>query len=174
MASGKTHEWVTVGFLPPVLMACRWGLHLDWPAVAMITVGTWVGGFLLSPDLDTRSRPFYRWGVFRFIWWPYQWVAKHRSGLSHGVILAPWLRLLYLSAVLIAIYTGLYLYLAQAAGLSADLHTPRQTILTFLKTHLHDFLLLGAGIWLGSLIHIILDRLSDIFGGWVPRKRARR
>jgi uncharacterized metal-binding protein len=174
MASGKTHEWVTVGFLPPVLIACRWGLHLDWPAVVLITLGTWVGGFLLSPDLDTRSRPFYRWGLFRFIWWPYQWVAKHRSGLSHGIFLAPWLRLLYLSAVLIALYTGLYLYLAQAAGLPTDLHTPRQTVLAFLKAHLNDFLLLGAGIWLESLIHIILDRLSDLFGGWLPRKRARR
>jgi uncharacterized metal-binding protein len=174
MAPGKTHEWVTVGFLPPILIACRWGLHLDWPAVAMITVGTWVGGFLLSPDLDTRSRPFYRWGWFRFIWWPYQWVAKHRSGLSHGVFLAPWLRLLYLSAMISLLYFGLYAWLMHTTGHPADFSTPRKTILIFLNQHLEDILLLGAGIWLGSLIHVVMDRLSDLFGGWLPRKSARR
>ncbi len=161
MASGKTHDRVTLGLLLPVFVACRWLLLLGWMPSAVITAGTAIGGFLLSPDLDTRSRPFYRWGVFRFIWWPYQWVAKHRSALSHGLWLAPWLRLLYLSAVLVVLYMVAYLALASVLGVPASVETPRQTIRAFLGQHLNDWLLLGVGIWLGSLSHVALDAISS-------------
>lgn len=163
MASGKTHDWVTVALLPSVFIISRWGMQWPWLACSLLTLGTWLGGSLLSPDLDTRSRPFYRWGLFRFIWWPYQWMIRHRSGLSHGILLAAWFRVLYLSAVLILVYIGVYLYLAQAAGLPADIRLPRQAVLSFLDRHLNDILLLGAGVWLGSLLHILLDSLSSAF-----------
>jgi uncharacterized metal-binding protein len=165
MASGKTHDRVTLGLLLPVFLVCRWLLLLGWMPSAVITAGTAIGGLLLSPDLDTRSRPFYRWGVFRFIWWPYQWVAKHRSALSHGLWLAPWLRLIYLSAVLVVLYMGVYLGLAQWLGIPVTTDTPRQVVLAFLNRHLNDWLLLGVGIWLGSLFHVLLDGLSSSLRG---------
>jgi uncharacterized metal-binding protein len=168
MAMGKTHDWVTLACLPSVWLVCRMGFHLSWHLCTLVTLGTYIGGFWLSPDLDTRSRPFYRWGIFRFIWWPYQWVAKHRSGLSHGILLASWLRLLYLSAILIVIYSGTYLYIARLANIKAQ--APNRDILLFLNNHLHDILWLGLGIWIGSLIHIVLDHLSSA----IPKKRGRR
>lgn len=170
MASGKTHDWVAWASLPSVFLVCRWGMDLTWTVTALVTVGAALGGLLFSPDLDTRSRPFYRWGVFRFIWWPYQWAIRHRSGWSHGVLFAPWLRLLYFSAVLIVLYTGLWLLLGRWGGMPVGLEIPRWQVVGFLHRHLNDILLLGVGIWLGSLMHVVLDAASS---RW-PFRRPRR
>lgn len=170
MASGKVHDWVTVMLLAPVFAGCRWLLGWDLNAAVWITLGTAIGGLLLSPDLDTRSRPFYRWGVFRFIWWPYQWAIRHRSGLSHGVVFAPFFRCLYLSAVLIVIYFGLFAYLSQ----DGSLLTPRAEVLGFLRRHLNDLLLLAGGVWVGSLLHVILDAASSALTARTGRRRVSR
>lgn len=161
MASGKTHDWTTIALLPTVWMICRWHFDLPLQTTNLITLGTFVGGFFLSPDLDTRSRPFYRWGLLRFIWWPYQWAIRHRSPLSHGILWASWLRLIYLTAVLSLLYTGASVWMSQA-GLIPQ-HQPGDKVIHFLTTHLKDLLWLGLGLWIGALIHIMLDWLSSTF-----------
>lgn len=168
MASGKTHEWVTLAFLPPVWMVCRWVFQWSLGISVLVTTGTLIGGFWLSPDLDTRSRPFYRWGISRFIWWPYQWAFRHRSEWTHGILLASWLRLLYLSAVLALSYALASFVLSQYLGTHPL--SPRQDILRFVHTHLKDILWLGIGIWFGSLLHILLDKLTSS----LRTKRKRR
>jgi uncharacterized metal-binding protein len=168
MASGKTHDWITWALTPGVWLLSRWGFNLSPRICLLVAMGTLLGGLLLSPDLDTCSRPFYRWGVFRFIWIPYQWVAKHRSGLSHGIFLASWLRLLYLFAALTVLYSTLYLALAEWSHVVA--HPPGQDVLAFLHTHLDTLLWLGAGIWLGCLLHIALDHLCSAWGSLSKRR----
>lgn len=168
MATGKTHDWVTWGLLLPVFLVCRGLFHWNTQTSLLVTLGTAIGGLLLSPDLDTKSRPFHRWGIFRFIWLPYQWIAPHRSGMSHGLVLAPWFRLLYLSAVLIVFYSVTYLILANLAGLPGNL--PRWQIVQFLNEHLNDLVVIGLGIWLGSIFHVLLDAL----GSGVQTNRYRR
>jgi uncharacterized metal-binding protein len=169
MAMGKTHDWVTLACLPSVWLIAQWGFHWPWHICALVTLGTYVGGFWLSPDLDTRSRPFYRWGYLRFIWWPYQWLAKHRSSLSHGLVFAAWLRLSYLSAVLILLYSGTSLCVARLIHSKAA-PQPQREMLLFLQHHLHNILWLGLGVWLGSLIHILLDHVSSACKKWVRRR----
>jgi len=44
--------------------------------------------FFLSPDLDIESKPYKRWRIFKFLWWPYKVIFKHR-GISHNPILGP-------------------------------------------------------------------------------------
>lgn len=168
MPSGKTHDWTTLALLPTVWMICRWALELPLFESNLITTGAFVGGFFLSPDLDTRSRPFYRWGILRFIWWPYQWAIRHRSPLSHGILWASWLRLIYLTAVFSLLYIGISIWLSQQGLLPS--HQPRQQVLQFLQRHLRDILWLGCGLWLGALMHIALDWLSSTFR---PKKRKR-
>lgn len=167
MPGGKTHDWTTLAILPSVWLICRWGFNLPMQESILITFGTFVGGFFLSPDLDTRSRPFYRWGPLRFIWWPYQWAIRHRSPLSHGLILASWLRLIYLTAMLSLLYIGLSMWLGKA-GITLN-HRPGEQVRLFLNTHLRDILWFGLGLWIGALIHITLDWL---FSG--PRTGRRR
>jgi len=159
MASGKTHDGFTWAMAPAIWMIGQSGLHYSVQVCLLITVGTLVGGLLLSPDLDTKSRPFYRWGIFRFIWLPYQWMAKHRSKLSHGLLLASWFRLLYLYAILTLLYSLIYLTLAQWIHIPP--HAPGQDVLQFTKTHLSSIAWLGIGIWIGALLHILLDYFSS-------------
>ena len=168
MASGKTHDWFTWVMAPVAWAFADFGLHCSKPHCWLILIGTLAGGLLLSPDLDIRSRPFYRWGVFRFIWWPYQWMIRHRSPLSHGIIIGSWLRLLYLSAVLALLYCATY------AALVHWLHVPPratgQDVLAFARHHLDNILWLGVGLWVGALLHIVLDYFSS---AWILRRRRR-
>lgn len=168
MASGKTHDWVTLALLPSVWMIAHWGLNLSFQTSLLIAGGTWIGGFYLSPDLDTPSRPFYRWGLLRWIWIPYQWAARHRSPLSHGLLWASWLRLFYLTGMLALVYVGLYRLLAFFGVRSSLL--PLLSAQRFLSAHQPDFLLLGVGLWIGALIHIVLDTWTSAF---TPKKRRR-
>lgn len=163
MATGKTHEWVTLWLLPPIFWVSWQVAHADFYSSSLVTAGTWVGGFLLSPDLDTKSRPFYRWGPLRFVWWPYQWAIRHRSPFSHGIGFAPWFRLFYISAVMVLLYFGLMWGLARMSGLPFSVAPIRQSILSFVNQHLNQILLLGLGVWLGSLAHVLLDWLSSAF-----------
>jgi uncharacterized metal-binding protein len=62
----------------------RYPIHL----IAVFSVFYIFGTLFLSPDLDTDSTPYKRWGIFRFLWWPYKVLFKHR-GLSHHPIFGP-------------------------------------------------------------------------------------
>lgn len=57
-------------------------------ALLLFTLGYCFATFLVTPDLDTNSRPYNRWKVFRFLWWPYNKLFKHR-GLSHHCVWGP-------------------------------------------------------------------------------------
>lgn len=62
------------------------------------TLSYLAGTFLVTPDLDLHgSKPKKRWGIFRFLWRPYATLVPHRSSFSHGWIIGPLTRLLYLA-----------------------------------------------------------------------------
>ena len=105
MPSGRSHDSITWFFAAPVFYA-TWRLTGRWPD-ALLASGAFVfAGLMFSGDLDTRSAQYFRWGLLRWIWKPYQWLVPHRSRLSHGVLLGPAVRLVYLSAVLLALAWG--------------------------------------------------------------------
>ncbi len=160
MASGKTHDFYTYASLLPVGLVCWYGFGLSIGEILAILIGLWIGGIYLSPDLDTRSRPFYRWGVFRFIWWPYQWMVKHRGFLSHSLFIAPLLRLIYLSSILILTYLALVNVLDTNAIVVAQ---KKYYLRRFLTSHTQEWILLGVGVWLGSFIHLWLDGMPSLF-----------
>src|SRR5689334_10776240 len=105
MPSGRSHDSITWFFAAPVFYA-TWRLTSQWPD-ALLASGAFVfAGLMFSGDLDTRSAQYFRWGLLRWIWKPYQWLVPHRSPLSHGMLLGPAVRLLYLSVVLLALAWG--------------------------------------------------------------------
>lgn len=67
------------------------------PAQIPIIAGVayFLGGYYLSPDLDTESRPTNRWGIFKGYWALYRRLP-HRSPISHTPITGTVSRLLYL------------------------------------------------------------------------------
>ena len=157
MASGQQHDRATC------LLALPYGL-LWWPWLG--TLGTVVsalafliGGLWLSPDLDTNSRPYQRWGPLRWLWWPYRKALRHRSVLSHSPLLGTLVRVGYL--------TGLALLLTGLA------HPPASTdLLRWLQQQWSrpERLLLVAliGIEASAWLHLLQD------GDPMPRIRRRR
>ena len=98
MASGRNHDRA-IYFATPIVFGVGisyFGIELGLIAGA----AHYVGGLMLSPDLDLVSRPFKRWGLLRFIWLPYQrLVPRHRHWLSHGPVIGSAVRLVYLAAL---------------------------------------------------------------------------
>ena len=68
--------------------------------MGLVSLGVLFGGTLGSPDLDIPSTPYNHWGVFRYVWLPYQIMIKHRSPFSHWPVLATVFKLVYLYLML--------------------------------------------------------------------------
>ena len=111
MASGKTHDKITLIFSPIVaitFLLLNINLFTKNGAIFLTIIGlaSYIfGGFMFSGDLDIKSNEFKRWGKLRFIWVPYQRFFKHRSIFSHGFILGPIIRILYLYLIFIIIFS---------------------------------------------------------------------
>ena len=157
MASGQQHDRATCW------LALPYGL-LWWPWMgprgALVSgLAFLIGGLWLSPDLDTNSRPYQRWGPLRWLWWPYRKALRHRSVLSHSPLLGTLVRVGYL--------TGLALLLTGLA------HPPASTdLLRWLQQQWSrpERLLLVAliGIEASAWLHLLQD------GDPMPRMGRRR
>jgi uncharacterized metal-binding protein len=132
------------------------------------------GGLMFGPDLDTVSRQYSRWSIFRFIWIPYRRFFRHRSRFSHGLIFGALLRVIYFMGVVsLAALALTYAYAAFSGGKVpgiADLIAVWQQIGAFINTHLGDnfLLLVFAGLWLGAASHTF----TDVAGSFVRTGRV--
>ena len=108
MASGKNHDRGILLFTPIWALTTTHYASIDIGII--IGVSHFIGGWFLSPDLDTKSRPFLRWGIAKAIWIPYQKSIPHRHWLSHAPIVGSIVRLFYLSLWLCPLWLvpGLY------------------------------------------------------------------
>jgi uncharacterized metal-binding protein len=96
MAGVRVHDrLIVITAVAVTVIACvndiSWGLALT------LGVSEFLGGYFLSPDLDTVSAVYYRWGVLRFWWKPYRKIFHHRSFLSHDPVCGTFFRLIWLS-----------------------------------------------------------------------------
>ncbi len=101
MASGRKHDQATCAL--SLIYGVIWWPWLGFRVAAVSGLAFLFGGLLLSPDLDINSRPYQRWGVLRWLWWPYQRLIRHRSVLSHSPFLGTAIRISYLTCLVISI-----------------------------------------------------------------------
>ena len=99
MPSGKTHDAITLLLTVPTFVG-GWGVTGSTLLAGVATGAMLFGGLMFGPDLDIQSRQYTRWGVFRFIWWPYKVMFSHRSRWSHGIIFGTLIRVVYFALVL--------------------------------------------------------------------------
>lgn len=102
MASGKTHDQsiiISSFALLPVLVNYS---PLDNSQIAMFTGMYLFSGLYLSPDIDmSKSVVSKRYGILKFIWYPYQKCFPHkgdffnRNYFTHFPVLATLIRLVY-------------------------------------------------------------------------------
>ena len=138
MASGKNHDR-SIYFATPVvgIIASQYGIE----AGVIAASAHLLGGLMLSPDLDLRSRPYKRWGLLRWLWIPYQkLIPRHRHWLSHGVIVGSVVRLVYLAAWVSPLWL-IFPGLTQVSPL----------------VNLREAIAFFCGVELSALNHLVLD-----------------
>jgi uncharacterized metal-binding protein len=120
MPSGKTHDAITFVLAVPTF-AAAWGATGSAALASVVTAAMLFGGLMFGPDLDIQSRQYTRWGPFRFIWWPYKVVFRHRSRWTHGIVFGTLIRVVYFVAALaILSASGFYLYMTYVVGQPPD------------------------------------------------------
>jgi uncharacterized metal-binding protein len=123
--------------------------------------------------LDTRSKQYTRWSIFRFLWYPYQVFFPHRSRWSHGFLFGTFLRIVYFIGVLTLFsFLASYIFAVYAGGKLPNIiefaKTWRQ-IGEFVRLNFGEnvFLYAFIGLWLGAASHT----LTDIAGTFIKTGR---
>lgn len=172
MPSGKTHDAITFLFVAPVF-AIVWKITENFTLAAIVTFAFLFGGLMFGPDLDTVSKQYTRWSVFRFLWYPYQAFFKHRSRWSHGLIFGTFLRVVYfMGALTLFSFLNSYIYIAASGGELPTLLEFTKTwaaIGEYVRANIGEFAFpaLFIGLWLGAASHT----LTDIAGSFIKTGR---
>lgn len=154
MSSGSTHDRITLWSLP-VVASCTY-LATQSSDRTLIICGAYLfSGLMFGPDLDIYSVQYKRWGYLRWMWLPYQKVIKHRSLLSHGLIIGTTLRLLYLAAW-ISLLAILGLSIGQLWGFRWNWLNLEE--IAYKSTP--GAIALFVGLEIGAISHIVSDRIS--------------
>ena len=114
-------------------------LQLSPIQLLVIGLGFYVGTEFVTPDLDTDSAAYKRWGRLRFLMLPYKWLFKHRKS-SHDIFYGGVVRILYIVAIIAVSY-----YILFKSFPLEDILFP-----------VHIIIFLG-GIIAANALHVILD-----------------
>ncbi len=173
MPRGHTHEIWGVLFIIPLsilfhifLVSKLW--KGDIISTLVFSISLAFGIFMLSPDLDTKSKSYARWGILRFIWIPYRKIMKHRSFLSHFPIVSSFIRAFYLIfslSLIFAFFLYVLLFVLGILGVSFDMkgilgimkNSFSTTFRIISDIELRYIISSIAGISVGDIIHYLVD-----------------
>jgi uncharacterized metal-binding protein len=173
MPSGRTHDAITFLLAVPAFGAA-YAVTRSVSASAVVATAFVFGGVMFGPDLDTVSRQYSRWGIFRGIWFPYRSFFRHRSRFSHGLVFGALLRAVYFMGIMtLAVYLAAYVYSIFAGSRMTsvlDIAHVWQPVGEFTRERLGgNFLLLTfIGLWLGAASHTF----TDMAGSFVKTGRV--
>ncbi len=162
MPSGKTHDVITLILAAPAF-AITYAATKDLASSIVVASAFIFGGLMFGPDLDTVSRQYSRWLIFRFIWFPYRRFFKHRSRFSHGLIFGALGRVIYfMGAATLIVFLLAYVYGIYSDGelhSFLDIASVWQPIGEFMRANLGKYFLpaVFAGLWLGAASHTFTD-----------------
>ena len=89
MPSGETHikiNWIVLIIINIIIVFFHTLIEIR--EFALFNIIYILTSYLISPDLDLDSSVYRRWSIFRWIWYPYREIMKHR-GLSHSIVFGP-------------------------------------------------------------------------------------
>ncbi len=173
MPNAGTHDAITFLLAVPTALAAYAVTHSVASAL-VVGVAFVFGGLMFGPDLDTVSRQYSRWLIFRFLWFPYRHFFKHRSRFSHGLIFGALIRVVYFMGALTAAAFGcVYAWAAYTGGrLPNFVEFARvwQTIGEFVRVHAgeHFLVMVFLGLWLGAASHTF----TDLAGSFIKTGRV--
>lgn len=143
MPNDSTHR-ITNYLMLSIFILLNFYFNIEKDYKLIITfVGSYIlGTELLSPDLDTRSKPGNRLGILSY---PIRKLSTHR-GLGHNIFIGWFLRILYLILIGTVILFILY-------KLGYDLYWT----LKYIDAKIMSAFLVG--IFLSNAVHIITDNI---------------
>ncbi|PZV26889.1 MAG: metal-binding protein [Snowella sp.] len=163
MPSGRTHDRITL-WTVPLVSGIAYFLTQNGKLALILTGGFLFSGLMFGPDLDIYSVQYKRWGWFRWIWIPYRSAIRHRSQLSHGLIIGTILRLLYISLIIL-ILSGIIAAIAYLLGyvnLKSVIDSQKQFPIWNAKYTQALFALI-IGLELGAMSHSISDWIGSAY-----------
>ena len=130
-------------------------------------------GLMFGPDLDIYSRQYQRWGFLRWMWIPYQKSLRHRSMLSHGIIIGTVVRSLYLLGW-IAVVGFLGLLVAQAIwDVSWTSEEIAELAIARIQQHYGESIAVFLGLELGAMSHYLSDWGGSVYKRFQAKVRKK-
>jgi uncharacterized metal-binding protein len=163
MPSGRTHDRITVWSVP-LVAGIAYFLTQSGKFALILAGGFLFSGLMFGPDLDIYSVQYKRWGWFRWIWIPYRSAIRHRSQLSHGLLIGTILRLLYISLIIL-ILSGMVAAIAYFFGyvnLQSIMDSQKQFPI-WNPSYTQGLLALIIGLELGAMSHSISDWIGSAY-----------
>lgn len=102
-------------------------------------LGYYIGTEYVTPDLDTNSTAFKRWGRLKALLLPYKWLFNHRKS-SHNIFYGAIVRILYIGIVIFGLYYLIF------RSIPYEMAFPSSHIINFF-----------VGIIAANALHVILD-----------------
>lgn len=173
MPSGKVHDAITFLLAAPIL-AVTYAATFSPASSFVVTAAFLFGGLMFGPDLDTLSKQYSRWNVFKVLWYPYRSFFKHRSRWSHGLVFGTLLRIVYFMGVLtLAAFVTVFALACYFEGSLPNLQEFAETWRTigeFTRTNLGDGFLMAlfTGMWAGAASHTF----TDMAGSYIKTGRV--
>ena len=162
MPSGRTHDAITIVLAVPVF-AGVYTYTRSFATASIVTLAFIFGGLMFGPDLDTVSRQYSRWSIFRVMWYPYRSFFKHRSRFSHGLIFGALLRVIYfLGVTTSAVFLTAFVWAAISGSSVMEANTLTEawrSVGNYTRTYLGESFLLFTflGLWIGAASHTFTD-----------------
>ncbi len=162
MPSGRTHDAITFLLAAPAF-AVAYSATGNFGSSVIVTSAFVFGGLMFGPDLDTVSRQYSRWFIFRFLWYPYRSFFKHRSRFSHGLVLGALIRVIYFLGILtLCAFAATYMFTAFSGGKLPEASQGAGVWgaigdFTRAKFGENSLVLVFLGLWLGAASHTFTD-----------------
>ena len=123
---------------------------------------------MLSPDLDlSSSGSSNRWGIFRFLWYPYNKLFSHR-GISHSIIFGTLTRIIYLFLIY-SFFLFIYFYINNIIKIkSIDIFIVYFfDMINVVKLYKKESILIFIGLNVPGILHVLAD---DIYSFYKKKK----
>jgi uncharacterized metal-binding protein len=174
MPSGRTHDRITLWTIP-LISGIAYFLTQNGKLALILAGGFLFSGLMFGPDLDIYSVQYKRWGWFRWIWIPYRSAIRHRSQLSHGLLIGTILRLLYISLIILilsAMVTAIAYFFGYVNFQSVI--NSQKPFPVWNQTYTQALLALIIGLELGAMSHSISDWIGSAYKRNKTQKRRSR
>ena len=142
MPNYQTHDTIGIGLAIVSTVGTYTAELLSANQSVLLGVAIFLGTYVLSPDLDTDSMIYSRWGIFKWYWYPYKQLIAHRSIWSHSGPLSATIRLLYLCWIPLLI---------------ALILLPQYSTIYEIQQYIPALIIIWAGVVLSDIAHVVAD-----------------